>query len=196
MTSDAAAVIEALGLSRPHVMGFSGGGHLAQSLAIAHPAAVGSLVLCGTFSEFDELMRRKARLWVQGAMAAESPEDFLRGFLSAIYTREAHADGRVDQWIAEMLAFEPQMSDEAFVTTLDGYAASSTADGLPGIGIPTLVIAGELDVVCPPPYSREIASRIPGAELVVMPGQAHQPFQEVPEEYNALVTGFWERIGA
>jgi pimeloyl-ACP methyl ester carboxylesterase len=32
--------------------------------------------------------------------------------------------------------------------------------------------------------------------MVVMEGQAHQPFHEVPDEYNALVAGFWERVAS
>jgi pimeloyl-ACP methyl ester carboxylesterase len=41
-----------------------------------------------------------------------------------------------------------------------------------------------------------VAERIPGAELVVLPGEAHQPFQERPDEFNALVTDFWGRVEA
>ena len=194
MAADAAAVVEEMGLDRPHVMGFSGGGMAAQELAIAYPDRVGSLVLCGTFCEFDELYDRKVASWLALAEAAQTPEQFLRGFLPWVYTREAHADGRVDAWIREMLAFEPPMSDEAFVATVEALRAHSTKSRLGGIRAPTLVIAGEADIQAPPPYAREIASRIGGAELVVMGGQAHQPFQEEPEAYNAIVGGFWDRL--
>ena len=43
---------------------------------------------------------------------------------------------------------------------------------------------------------RQVADGIAGAELVVLPEQAHQPFDEIPDEYNALVAGFWERIAS
>jgi hypothetical protein len=29
-----------------------------------------------------------------------------------------------------------------------------------------------------------------------MPGEAHQPFQEVPEQFNARVAAFWEMVDA
>ena len=61
------------------------------------------------------------------------------------------------------------------------------------IEAPTLVIAGEADPVCPPAYNQDIADGIAGAEFVVLPGQAHQPFQEIPDVYNALVADFWSR---
>jgi pimeloyl-ACP methyl ester carboxylesterase len=196
LASDAATIIRELGLERPHVMGFSGGGHVAMELAITYPELVGSLVLCTTFSEADELSSAKLEAWMLIAEHAPSPEAFMRMFLSSIYTRAAHADGRVDRWIEEALAFEPQMTGEAFLATVKAYAESETTSGLHRIAVPTLLIAGEHDHNVPPPYSRDIAARIPGAELVVMPEQGHQPFHEVPEEYNALVTGFWERIAA
>ncbi|HEV2813161.1 MAG TPA: alpha/beta hydrolase [Solirubrobacteraceae bacterium] len=194
--ADAAAVIEALGLDRPHVMGFSGGGVMAQELAITRPELVGSLVLNGTFARFDELAQRKVDMWLQLAATSESPQAFMRVFLASIYSRAAHADGRADAWADELVAFEPPMSDEAFVATLEAYRVHETESRLDRIVAPTLVICGEEDPVASPSYSRDIAAGIAGAELVVLPGQAHQPFQEVPDEFNAIVSGFWERVAA
>ncbi|MDQ4011089.1 MAG: hypothetical protein M3228_10450 [Actinomycetota bacterium] len=41
------------------------------------------------------------------------------------------------------------------------------------------------------PSSREAD---PGAEFVVLPGEAHQPFQERPAEFNALIDAFWRKV--
>jgi pimeloyl-ACP methyl ester carboxylesterase len=194
LAADAATVVEEMGLERPHVIGFSGGGMVAQELAITHPELVGSLVLSGTFSESDERQARVLESWVQLAATAKSSEQFMRWFLPMIYTREAHADGRADAWGRELAEFEPAMSDEAFVAHVEAYRDHSTTARLGEIRIPTLVIAGEVDPQVPARDCRELAERIHGAEFVVMEGQSHQPFQEVPEEYNAIVTGFWERV--
>ncbi|HEX8206548.1 MAG TPA: alpha/beta hydrolase [Solirubrobacteraceae bacterium] len=196
LAADAATVIEAMGLHDAHVMGFSGAGLVAQELAISYPEAVGSLVLCTTFCEMDELAKRKIDVWLQLAATSSSADEFLRGFLTYVYTREAHEDGRADRWLRELADFEPAMSDEAFVATIEALRSWSTKARLGGIRVPTLVIVGEVDPQFPRPYGEEIASRIGRSELVVMEGQAHQPFQEVPERYNALVTGFWERVAS
>jgi pimeloyl-ACP methyl ester carboxylesterase len=192
--ADAAAVIRELDLAPAHVMGFSGGGLIAQELAITEPGLIRSLVINGSFCEMDELMLRRTAAWLSMAAGAESPEAFLEQFLCWIYTREAHADGRADEWVREFLEFEHPMSDEVFVAWLEAFREHSTKDRLHTIKVPTLVIAGDMDLVCPPPYGREIADAIPGAELVVLPGQAHQPFQEIPDEWNALVTAFLDRV--
>src|SRR5688572_11118756 len=167
LAADAATVIEAMGLERPHVMGYSGGGVIAQELAITRPDLVRSLVLCGTFCEFDAIMLRKTDVWFAVGEVAESPEAFLRLFISAVYTPAAHADGRVDGWIRAKLALPP-VSPEAFATTLEAFRGHSTKARLGQVSAPTLVVSGGLDVSCPPPYGREIASLIPGAEFVEM----------------------------
>lgn len=191
---DTAAVVEALRLDRPHVMGFSGGGVIGQHLALERPDLVRSLVLCGSFGASDELLQRRFDSWLALADASESPEAFLRHFLSSVYTRAAHADGRVDAWIDEFLAFPHPMSDEAFAASLDALRSHDVLDRLPSLDVPALVIHGSDDANSPLSHGRDLAARIPGAELVVMDGQGHQPFQEVPEAYNALVAGFWEGV--
>jgi pimeloyl-ACP methyl ester carboxylesterase len=68
-----------------------------------------------------------------------------------------------------------------------------TVERLHQITVPTLVVAGENDIVTPPRYGRVVAEGIPGAEFVVLDGEAHQPFQERPDEFNALVRSFWAK---
>ena len=60
--------------------------------------------------------------------------------------------------------------------------------------MPTLVIAGELDVATPPRLGRIVADRIPGARYVELAGEAHQPFQEQAEVFNDLVDTFWTEM--
>jgi pimeloyl-ACP methyl ester carboxylesterase len=86
------------------------------------------------------------------------------------------------------------MSDEAFVVTLEAFRRHAVRDRLGEIAVPTLVIGGDEDAMIPPSYVRDIADGIPGAELVILEGHAHQPFHEIPDEYNALMTGFWDRV--
>ena len=42
----------------------------------------------------------------------------------------------------------------------------------------------------PPHLGRVVAEGIPGARLVVLEEEAHEPFQERPDEFNALVDEF------
>ena len=60
--------------------------------------------------------------------------------------------------------------------------------------MPTLVTVGELDLCLPERFGRELAGQIPGATLKVIADQGHQPFQEGPEQYNALLAEFWSSV--
>jgi pimeloyl-ACP methyl ester carboxylesterase len=51
-----------------------------------------------------------------------------------------------------------------------------------------------VDIVTPPRYGQAVADGIQGASFVVLPGEAHQPFQESPEAFNAMVDAFWSSL--
>jgi pimeloyl-ACP methyl ester carboxylesterase len=125
-----------------------------------------------------------------------SERAFYEGFFTWVYTPRAHADGSVDQIVEEALAFPHQQSVEAFHAQVDVCIAHDTADRLPQIAAPTLVLSGELDLILPPRFGRLVAAGIPNARFEVMPDQAHQPFQEVPDEFNARVDSFWREVEA
>jgi pimeloyl-ACP methyl ester carboxylesterase len=65
---------------------------------------------------------------------------------------------------------------------------------LAAITVPTLVIAGEDDAQSPPDVARAMQAAIPGAELVVLPRAAHLSNMEAPEEFNAAVSDFLDRL--
>jgi pimeloyl-ACP methyl ester carboxylesterase len=48
----------------------------------------------------------------------------------------------------------------------------------------------------PPRFGRSVSAGIPNARFEVVPGEAHQPFQEVPDEWNARVEAFWREVEA
>jgi pimeloyl-ACP methyl ester carboxylesterase len=191
---DAAALLRALGVSSAHVAGFSGGSATAQELALRHPELVRSLVLVSTWARPDAYFLTMGDSWRWLADVAPSERAMLEAFFLWIYTRRAHEDGTVDQIIEEALAFPHPQPPEAFQRQLAVWMAHDTMDRLSEITAPTLVVAGERDIACPPRLGRVVAEQIPGAELIVLAGEAHQPFQERPTEFNALVDRFWSNL--
>ena len=51
-----------------------------------------------------------------------------------------------------------------------------------------------MDLITRPELCRAVADRIPGSMFEVMEGEAHQPFQEVPDLWNARVSAFWQSV--
>jgi pimeloyl-ACP methyl ester carboxylesterase len=64
------------------------------------------------------------------------------------------------------------------------------ADRLPEIKAPTLAIIGDLDQPRTIQGADLLARSIPSARKVVMPGTAHLPNMERPEEFNRIVLDF------
>jgi pimeloyl-ACP methyl ester carboxylesterase len=91
-----------------------------------------------------------------------------------------------------------QMADE---TGPAGFVRQQTAimnrpdsrPGLAAIGCPTLVVAGADDDVTPPERAREIADRIPGARLVVIPGCGHLSTLEEPAAVTRALVGWLDQ---
>jgi pimeloyl-ACP methyl ester carboxylesterase len=196
MANDAAAVLRALDVRSAHIAGFSGGSLIAQELALRHPELVHSLVLQSTWAAPDSYFRSWG-LFVRWLVeVAPSERAFLEGFYLDIYTPRAHNDGIVDQIIDEVLAFPHKQTTEDLQRSLDAFMRHDASDRLPEVAAPTLVIAGGLDSTSRPELNRAVAELIPGARFELMEEEAHQPFQEVPDEWNALVDAFWREIQA
>lgn len=196
MADDAAGVLQGLGIERAHVAGFSGGSVIAQELALRHPHLVRSLVLQSTWSTPDAYLRSWADYvrWLIGAAPTERA--FLKAFFLDIYTARAHNDGTVDAFIEAVIDFPHKQSAQDMQGFLDAFMEHDTSPRLPLVTSPTLVLAGGRDSASRPELGRIVADLIPGALFEVMAEEAHQPFQEVPQQWNSRVDRFWRDVEA
>jgi pimeloyl-ACP methyl ester carboxylesterase len=194
MADDAAEVLRALEVPSAHVAGFSGGSIIAQELALRHSELVRSLVLQSTWPVPDAYFGSWGRFVRWLMEAAPSERAFLEWFYLWIYTPRAHNDGTVAQIIEGVLAFPHKQRTEDLQRFLDAFFAHDTTERLPQITAPTLVLAGGRDLTSRPYLGRAVAELIPGARFEVMEEEAHQPFQEVPDQWNARVDAFWREV--
>ena len=58
------------------------------------------------------------------------------------------------------------------------------------------MLAGGRDSTSRPELCRVVADLIPDAVFEVLPEESHQPFHEVPDEWNARVDAFWREVDA
>jgi pimeloyl-ACP methyl ester carboxylesterase len=192
--ADTAALMYELGLERAHVVGSSMGGAIAQELALAHPERVRSLVLNGTWCRGDRFLHEVFRNWMWSAQKADSVRDFLVAVNLWCFSPRIWNEGIMDEWLAAAEASPHAQSVDAFCRSAEALIGHDSANRVGGISAPTLVTVGELDLVLPPRFSHDLAERISGARLVVIPDVGHQPFQEVPAEYNRLLADFWSSV--
>jgi pimeloyl-ACP methyl ester carboxylesterase len=81
----------------------------------------------------------------------------------------------------------------SYQKTLEASVAQDRAAPIEKISVPTLVVAGEEDTVYPPELAREMARRIPGAELVMLERTGHLANLEQPERFNEILLKFLKK---
>lgn len=190
MAADAVHVLDSLGIANAHIAGFSLGGAIAQELCLMRPNLSKSLTLVGSWCRTNAYQRQLFESWSWMAETADDDEAFIRAIYLWVYTRRAHIDGSINRWVRDMLAEENPQSTDAFNRTISAILTHDTADRLHLLRLPTLIVAGEDDLVCPPDVQHDLALRLPESRLRIISDEAHQPFQEAPEIFNSIVSEF------
>ena len=180
--SDLAALLDACGIDRIHLVGLSLGGAIAQYFTLGHPARIASLALVCTMARSQEAFLARALAAERDGMAAQLASTLERWFTPAALAEHGWAVEYARQRLLRM-----DVADWA--ASWRALAAIDTIDRLGEISVPTQVIAGELDPSAPPDLMREIAARIPTASFHVVPRGPHMLSLERPVELAAVIIG-------
>jgi 3-oxoadipate enol-lactonase len=195
-------LLDGLGVERAALVGVSGGAVVALDTALEFPGRVAALVTVSPgISGFDaganateeaayqeletleeqrawpELVEGEMALWVDGAGA--TPE------------RVAHVRERVARMDLDAYrnhADEPVGQAQPLEPRAVGRLAK--------VGVPTLVMVGDLDTSGTIASARRIAAEVPGARLVEWAGAAHLLPMERPADFVVAVEAFLDEAGA
>jgi pimeloyl-ACP methyl ester carboxylesterase len=193
---DLAALMNHFRLGRAALVGCSQGARVALDFALKYAGAVEALVLVAPAvsgygygaappSEFEEIGRAaeagdvelvnelELRVWVDGPRRA--PHE---------------VDGGVRELVREMnLAALTSSAGEELPSGVEA------AGRLGEVGVPTLVVVGDLDTPRTLEAAGVLAKGIRGARLEVIEGTAHLPNMERPREFNRVVLEFLKDSG-
>jgi 3-oxoadipate enol-lactonase len=170
LVADLAALLDALGIERCHVLGLSLGGSVAALFASSYPHRVDRLVLVDTTAWYGP---DGAATWAERAATA------------AQASRESQIPFQVDRWFSERFRrTDPDTVSHAvgifLATAPRAHAAACLALGeldargeLGAITAPALVVTGEQDQATPPAMGRALADGIAGAIFQGWPGLRH-----------------------
>ena len=194
MANDTLGLMDALGVDSAHVIGVSMGGMIAQELVLARPDRVRSLHLACTLGRPDPYMLALNSTWREMRIQM-GRESTLRALGLWLFSPTTFAEKPefVEALLLNSLANPYPQSLTGFLRQGEAVAAHDALERLSAITCPTLVSVAEDDILVPPRFSRDIASRIKGAQLRLVAAAGHGYFLERPDVFNELSLEFIAR---
>lgn len=171
MASDVLAAMDALGIEKADLVGWSDGGIIGLDIAINHPERLNKLVAYG------------ANYITSGVKSDIGDSAVFNAYIEQAltdYARLNPAPENVDAFLANisnMWATEPNFSEEQ----------------MRGITTPTLILDGWQEEAIYPQHDFDMAELIPNAELTLMPGVGHFAMFLTPDMFNSIILNYLGR---
>ncbi len=202
---DVIDLMDHLAVARAHLVGSSLGACVALQAALDYPARVASLGLVAGFSELDRSLELNFRMRI-GIIEQQGLGDVLAAHI-AMWTlgRDYINTGEGREAVERLFAAVRRNSPERYLAFIRAILAfgrlepgqegqKKLTERLGEIRVPTCVIVGGQDILTPVSHSEQMARRIAGAELHVVPGCGHITFTERPRETAAILRAFLGRV--
>ncbi len=190
-----AAWLEARGLRRVHLVGYSLGGRLALAFALTHPQRVASLALESANPGLSDPHERAARAYLDAQRAEVIRRQGLRAFLAEWYRLPLFASLDAHPGLREaLLAQRSRQNALAMAQVIAEMSPGVQPDLTPhldALDLPVLLVTGAQDPKYPA-LLRQMAERLPRARYVEVPHAGHNVHREQPAALALWLEDFWE----
>jgi pimeloyl-ACP methyl ester carboxylesterase len=190
MAGDCLAVLDEAGVTEAHIVGISMGGLMAQELALTAPQRVRSLCLMATHPGITHAVLNPDALEMLQKRATMTPAEAAEASIPFNYAPSTPRVLIEEDWAVR---FPLAASNEGYAAQVVGTSQWSGYDRIPSITTPTLVVHGDIDRLVPPANGEILAERIPGAELVLVPGANHVLTTDEPEQVSKILLDWVDR---
>lgn len=196
---DLGALVDQLGLGRFHLLGTAAGAFIAKDYAFANPQRLKSLVIaCSLLSVRGGPMEEIQKSLQMGALERVPLElRELSPSYRALNPKGTLRWGELSHGRADAMGpgSAPRGGPPGGAGAFPPGAAggSRTLEGLRKLTMPTLLLAGEADLLAPPPLMQVFTRYLPRCEMVLLPECGHSGYWEAPKAFNASVIGFIKR---
>jgi len=180
----ASAIISAmheLGIDRAHICGLSLGGVVAIAMHHDDPGRCASLILADTFAVHPE----GRSIYERSVTASENLRALAEARVDVLLAQPAAP--RVRREVVETMS---RIDPAAYCIGAEAVWLADQRDRAEQIGVPTLVLVGDQDLVTPPELSSELVDLIPDARMQVIPDAGHLGNLEKKDDFNRLVEEF------
>lgn len=174
--------------------GLSLGAIVAMAMILRAPERVAGLCLVSTNAKAPTPTQRAGwEDWLRQLDAGISPARLQAGILPMLLSPAAAVRPRL---VTRTLAMGAETGAVALGMQLRLQATRvDLRPHLPAVTVPTLVLSGARDAICPPAFHAEIAGLIPNAELVTLDGGHLLPLEQ-PQGFGDAVRAWRARCGA
>ncbi|TCU07585.1 alpha/beta fold hydrolase [Rhizobium sullae] len=181
--NDILAVYRALEIDEAILVGLSMGGTVVQSFTLSHPERVRALVLVGATPHGlgEDVNVDNVLMAIDDLGVVQASQNVIDRSFGSSASRELVEFAR--QEVAQTPAF---VAREAIAS----LNASDSRANLRDIGVPTLVVVGNEDIITPPGESVILAEGIPEGRLEVIADAGHFPMLEQPQAFNHVLESF------
>ncbi|MBZ0115420.1 MAG: alpha/beta hydrolase, partial [Sandaracinaceae bacterium] len=206
---DAVAVLDALGIEQTSIFGWSMGVQVGLEIFRQAPDRVKALVLINGVAGapwesvfnlpaagkvvphvIDLLVRMPGLTHQVTERVVQWPETI--GWAKRLGLAGRTLDEEIFAQLAGSFA---GLDMELYMRMLGQLGEHDARDVLEEVDVPVLVVAGDRDLFTPKGAAQEMAKRIRGAELLVVPGGTHYVAVEYPELVNLRVEKFFHERG-
>lgn len=178
MARDLAEAMGQLNIDKASILGVSMGGMIAQHLAIDYPEKVEKLILVVTAARPNPLLTESVETWMAQARQGDHTA-LMDSNVQKLYSDSYY---RKNKWLIPIMGkVTKPKSYRRFLVQAEACLTHDAWEALPGIHCPTLVIGGGQDRCLGADASREIAARIPDAELFLYEQWGHGLYEEAPD---------------
>jgi pimeloyl-ACP methyl ester carboxylesterase len=175
LVTDHVSVLDRLGCTKAHTIGFSLGGLVAQAVAARRGDRVARLVVVGAVAGRTEV-EQAAVLLRLADIEEHGPAEVAKRSIGRWYTAEylAAHPGTLDETVRRMSGLDPGSYRAAYRV----LATTDLVRELAAVTAPTLAVTGEHDVGSPPRMAETIAATVADGQAVVIPGGRHDVHKE------------------
>ena len=189
MAADMEALLDALGIERTAVVGWSMGGFVAQRLAARTPERIAALALLSTDPGGPDSVPADPAVWSRLTDHSGSAREQATRLISLLFPPPLAAE--IDRQFGEIVAAaRVKLSPEtlrAQEAAMDVWRREARPTGDTGVSPPVLIGHGERDVVIPPANASVLAARWPGASVELFEGCGHAVMAQEPERVAGLI---------
>ena len=182
-------LLDELDIGRAHLVGHSIGGMVALEFAARFSGRVASLTLYATSPAFGKPDGDWQREFLKARLAPLDAGKRMAELAPSI-VESLVGDDPDPEGIGRATAAMSRVPEAAYRAAMQCLVAFDRRDALPGIAVPTLVLAGEKDDNAPAAMMERMAAKIPGARFQVIPDAGHLAHFEQPAAFRTALKAF------